>query len=147
VATSTTKNTWTRLRVTAQSTWKKSQTDVLAAGFEEILARGVGVALGRYPQALEHAADGRGGCPMSELEQLALDPVGSPARRSSRSSARSTPPLCPRSVGARTGSTVTGAVTPSTATRTSGTGSTARRQSAQLAFSFPRSLIRSGDLV
>jgi hypothetical protein len=33
---------------------------------------------GRYAQALEHAVDGRGGYPVAELEQLALDPAVAP---------------------------------------------------------------------
>ncbi|GAA3465405.1 hypothetical protein GCM10018963_74180 [Saccharothrix longispora] len=59
MATSSTKSAYTRLRVTAQSTWKKSQANVLVAWACRNRRQEVSVSRrgGRYPQALEHAAN------------------------------------------------------------------------------------------
>jgi hypothetical protein len=49
-------------------------------GPQEPPPRGVRFSLWRWrdPQTFEHASDGRGGYPMAELEQLALNPAISP---------------------------------------------------------------------
>src|ERR1022692_4165742 len=71
-----------RCRVTAQSTWKKSVTSIVDAwvcrNSRHIVSErrsGAGGSL----QRLEDPADGGRSDPVAELEQLALDPLVSPA--------------------------------------------------------------------
>ena len=85
---------YSRWRVMAQSTWKKSGRASSRPGRAGTAARSCRLPLGRRRdlQGLEDPADGRGADPVAELEQLALDPLVAPGcsrGRSARSARRS----------------------------------------------------------